>query len=479
MSSRFIRLSFLLPLGLLAASCGGDFFSNGSSDTQPPLAVIQQPAVLSKNLTGPVSLAAQASDNVGVTAVDFMVDGAVIQTVTAAPYTAAITSSRWAAGQHVVRARAHDAAGNVSPLLGSFSTVQFGGTQAFPAGFTLKEDWVTGLASPTAIAQTPDGRLLVAQQGGTVMVVKNAALLSTPFLTLPPANIDTTNERGLNGIAVHPQFATNGWVYLYYTFKDNTGPHNLVTRFTANGDVVTPGTEQLIIDLKNLAGTHHNGGGLHFGPDGKLYIGVGDDETPANASSTTSVFGKLLRLNDDGTVPADNPFVSTRTGGAQAVWADGLQNPATFAFDPASGTLYVNDQGQTWQEIDLGAAGANYGWPAVEGPTGNGTGITAPSFVYNSAADTPGGPIESRFFVGTRIAGGAFYPATGPFPAEYRGTYFFGDVTGKFIGRLDVANSAAYTFVNLTNSPIDMLVGNQDGFLYVVTPTAIARVTAP
>src|SRR5829696_4447786 len=136
-----------------------------------------------------------------------------------------------------------------------------------PAGFT--ETQISGLSNPTAMEIAPDGRIFVCQQGGSLRVIKNGALLSTPFLTV---SVDANGERGLLGIAFDPNFATNNFLYVYYTVP-STPRHNRVSRFTANADGVVPGSETIIFELDNLSSaTNHNGGAIHFGPDGKLYI---------------------------------------------------------------------------------------------------------------------------------------------------------------------------------------------------------------
>src|SRR5205823_6118401 len=116
------------------------------------------------------------------------------------------------------------------------------------------------------------------------------------------------------------------------------------------------------------AATNHNGGATHFGPDGKLWIAVGENANGANSQTLTNLLGKMLRINSDGTIPTDNPFYNTATGQNRAIWALGLRNPYTFTFQPGTGRMHINDVGQnTWEEIDVGVAGANYGWPSTEG----------------------------------------------------------------------------------------------------------------
>jgi glucose/arabinose dehydrogenase len=178
-----------------------------------------------------------------------------------------------------------------------------------PSGFS--ETLVAGgLSSPTAMDFAPDGRLFVCLQGGQLRVIKNGALLPTPFVTL---TVNSDGERGLLGVAFDPNFATNNFVYLYYT-SSSPAIHNRVSRFTANGDVAVAGSELVLLDLENLGATNHNGGAIHFGPDGKLYVAVGENAEPSNSQTLTNRLGKVLRINSDGTIPSDNPFFNTATG---------------------------------------------------------------------------------------------------------------------------------------------------------------------
>jgi glucose/arabinose dehydrogenase len=477
-------LQMLLALCLVA--CGGGGGGDASTapapappveaaDTQPPVVTLTAPLHLGNGLLGTLGLAASASDNVGVTGVEFQIDGMPVGALqTAAPYAASVDTAAHASGQHVLRARARDAAGNLSAW--SAATVAFGGSRSQPAGFTRDEGWVTGLVGATAIAQAADGRMFVAQQTGTVRVVKNGVLLATPLVQLA---VDSNGERGLIGIALHPEFATNGFVYLHHT-STNGGSHGRVSRFTASGDVALRGSELVLIDLPPLSSaTNHNGGALHFGIDGKLYVGVGDNANRALAPDIASVFGKLLRFNDDGSIPADNPFYAVSAGQARAVWARGLRNPFTFAVQPVTGRIHVNDVGENaWEEIDLGAAGADFGWPGSEGGADVGAGRTGPLFAYAHTAASQPGSAAGGFFTGLAIAGGSFYPASGPFPPGYRGSYFFADFLSRFIARLDPENNAAYAFGSVGGNPVDMLAG-ADGALYVLTRDAIVRFSAP
>lgn len=446
------------------------------ADGTPPTAALNVPANLAAGLTGTVALSATAADNVGVASVEFQIDGVQIGAAdTSAPYSTTLDTSAYPSGQHVLRARASDAASNLSPW--ATALVQFGGAVTQPSGFTRNESWVTGLSSATAFAQAPDGRMFVAEQGGALRVIKNGALLTTPFATF---TVDSAGERGLIGVTLDPAFAANGFIYIYST-RTTGGSHNRISRLKANGDVIAAGSEIVLADLPNLSSaTNHNGGGMHFGADGKLYVGVGENANPPQAQNTSLPFGKLLRFNADGTIPSDNPFFAANAGVAKAVWAYGLRNPFTFAIQPGTGLIHINDVGQdTWEEINVGARGANYGWPNSEGPDNVTAGITGPLFTYKHSAASPAGSGPGGFFTGFAIAGGDFYPASGAFPAGYRNQYYFADFVSQFVGRIDLANgNAAYAFASLSGSPVDLLVGS-DGAVYVLTRSNVTRISSP
>ena len=324
-----------------------------------------------------------------------------------------------------------------------------------PEGFT--ETQISGLSSPTAMAIAPDGRIFVCQQGGALRVIKNGALLPAPFMTL---SVDPAGERGLLGIAFDPNFASNNFLYVYYTVPSQPR-HNRVSRFTANGDVVVPGSESIILELDNLSNaTNHNGGALHFGLDGKLYIATGENANPSHAQSFANKLGKILRINSDGTVPADNPFLNQTTGSNRAIWARGLRNPFTFAFQRGTGRMFINDVGQSaWEEINDGIAGSNYGWPATEGPTTNPS-FRSPLFFYNHSFGPTGG---------CAITGGTFYnPVTVNFPASFVGKYFFADLCSGWIRVFDPGTGTASGFATGISQPVDLKVG-ADGSLYYLS----------
>lgn len=334
------------------------------------------------------------------------------------------------------------------------------GAATLPGGFT--ENLVaSGLASPTAMAFAPDGRLFVCLQGGQLRVVKNGALLPTPFLTV---SVSSAGERGLLGVAFDPAFAGNGFVYVYYT-ATTPSIHNRVSRFTAQGDVAVAGSEVVLLDLDNLtSATNHNGGAMHFGPDGELYVAVGDNANGANSQTLANLLGKILRIDGNGAIPPDNPFFGTATGRNRAIWALGLRNPFTFAFQPGTGRMFINDVGQnTTEEINDGIAGSNYGWPQSEGPTSN-PAHRGPVFWYGHGGGST---------TGCAITGGAFYnPTTGQFPPSYTGSYFFADYCNGWIRRLDTVNgNAVSAFATGIASPVDLQVAGDGSLWYLARGT--------
>jgi len=319
-----------------------------------------------------------------------------------------------------------------------------------PPGFTETEFGGSLSGAPTAMEFSPDGRLFICLQTGQVRIIKNGSLLATPFLSL---SVDSSGERGLLGVAFDPNFFTNHYVYVYYTVP--TFPiHNRVSRFTAAGDVTAPGSEVVILNLDNLSSaTNHNGGALHFGPDGKLYIGVGENANGANAQTLSNLLGKVLRINSNGSIPTDNPFYNSATGNNRAIWALGLRNPFTFAFQPGTTRMFINDVGEsTYEEINDGIAGSNYGWPVTEGPTNNPS-FRSPIYFY-------------QHDIGCAIVGGAFYnPPVLQFPSSYLGKYFFADLCGDWIHVFNPASGMATDFASGINTPVDLHVG-PDGALY-------------
>jgi glucose/arabinose dehydrogenase len=357
------------------------------------------------------------------------------------------------------------------------------GAATVPSDFTDSQV-ASGLTDPTDMEFAPDGRLFVAEQAGRVRIAKPDAPLAT-FLNIS-TKVDTSGERGLQALTFDPLFSTNGYVYLHYTRKatSTTPVHNRVVRVTASGDKVVAGSEKLVFRLGNQTSDHHMGGAIDFGKDGKLYVSTGDNQTsPDNAQQPTNLFGKMLRINKSGTIPTTNPFYSTASGKNRAIWALGLRNPFKFAVQPTTGTIFINDVGEDgWEEINRGAAGANYGWNRYEGPESDPQYVD-PIFAYGHDGSDPA-------TTGCSITGGAFYnPVTPQFPSEeYAGDYFFADFCSGWIRRLEPPPpgdaGGSYTasgFASGIVRPVDLEV-SKEGELYYLsrgnsfTPGSVGKI---
>ena len=342
---------------------------------------------------------------------------------------------------------------------------------ALPPNFVDQQVAIVG--GPTALAFTPDGRLLITTQAGTLRVYQNGALVVAPALTFPVGQICSNFERGLLGVAVDPDFANNNYIYLYYTFRNGAGtcsgstaPKNRVSRFVLPANnTVSLASETILVDNMPSPNGNHNGGDVQFGKDGYLYIAVGDGGCDYNNDSGCAgsndasrdehtLTGKILRITSSGGIPADNPFQGAGTarcnvtGGTtpgnrcQETYGWGLRNPFRMAFDPnAPGTVFrINDVGQNVrEEIDLGQAGADYGWNCLEGTRVNNTGgpcsptppgMIAPIYEYDRGT-IPGTTASGC----AAITGGAFVP-NGIWPSSFDNTYLFSDYTCGWVVQL-------------------------------------------
>ncbi len=436
-----------------------------SSDATAPQVALVSPAAGALNLSGAVTVTASASDSAGITSVDFALDGTIFASDDAAPYEGTLPNTAgFASGAHTISVRATDANGNRSEW--TSVPVTFAGTVPRPSGFsqtTFAEDFGSQV---TALVVAPDGRVFVAEKDGAIRVVRDGVLSPTPFATLTVAS---GSERGLLGLALSPDFANTGYLYAYYTTTQG-GAHNRISRFAALGDAaVTP--EEVLVDLPALSSAeNHNGGALAFGPDGKLYVAVGDNANGSLAPSLGSPFGKILRYNADGSIPGDNPFAGQTSGGNRAIWARGLRNPYSMAFHPTTGRLHINDVGESsWEEINLGRAGADYGWPSTEGST-TASGVDTPLFAYGHAANP-------TLITGSAIIGAAFYaPAANRFGTAFAGDYLFADYGSGVIYRMDVGSGAVGAFASTGAAPTALAI-TPEGSLLVAIGDRIDRIT--
>jgi glucose/arabinose dehydrogenase len=306
-------------------------------------------------------------------------------------------------------------------------------TEAAPFAGIRAAQVASGLDKPVfAAAPSGDSRLFIVEQTGRIRIVKDGTLLSSPFLDIS-ARISSGGERGLLGLAFHPRYGANGYFFLNYT--DRAGDTRIV-RFgtSAEADRADPDSGKPILSVDQPY-ANHNGGMLLFGPDGMLYIGMGDGgsggDPQGNGQNKGTLLGKLLRIDVDSgdpyAIPAGNPFTGA-SGQRAEIWATGLRNPWRFAFDPVSGLLFIADVGQNaWEEINAvpaTAAGLNYGWKTMEGnhfyPSGSGStrGLTLPVLEYSHSE-------------GCSVTGGFVY--RGASIPEIAGHYFYADYCSGWV----------------------------------------------
>jgi cysteine-rich repeat protein len=325
-----------------------------------------------------------------------------------------------------------------------------------PSGFASSV-LINTLVLPTSMAFAPDGRLFIAEQSGRVRIVTaTGTLLPTPFVDLAP-QISSGSERGLLGIAVDPNGGANPYVYVYYTAAAPV-PHIRVSRFVAGSNAINLSSEEIFLELDNVIAGNLNGGAMHFGSDGKLYIATGENSTPNLSQTLSSTLGKMLRVNPNpaNLIPTDNPFVAQTTGRNQAIYALGLRNPFTFAVHPANGRIFINDVGRLdFEEVNELGRGLNYGWPLCEGPCAD-IRFTNPIYAYDHSQ-------------GCSIIGGTFDdPRMAQLPTAYEGNYFFADFCNGWIRRLDPANGNTVSDFSSGYGRIVDLDFGPDGSLYVL-----------
>lgn len=350
----------------------------------------------------------------------------------------------------------------------------------FSAQSITLEEFATGFTAPVEIAHANDSRMFVVQQNGIIKILQsNGTVNSTNFLNIS-SKITYGGERGLLGLAFHPQYPTNGYFFVYY---NDTGGNITVARYTrssANPDVADPATEKIVLNLPKPF-DNHNGGSIHFAPDGYLWVVTGDGGSGGdpnnNAQNKNSLLGKLLRLNINSTgaynIPSGNPFVGV--DGADEVWAYGLRNAWKFNFDTVLGNVMIADVGQGQIEeinrMPLTQAGINYGWRCYEGNnTYNTAGCAAQSTMTFpiAAYDHSGGKCS--------ITGGYVYRGT-QFPA-LQGRYFFADYCSTQIGSLNSDDSITWTSAFSGNNFSTFGVNNQNElFVAAVNSGKIFRIT--
>lgn len=284
----------------------------------------------------------------------------------------------------------------------------------------------SGLNRPVDVQSAFDGsgRLFIIEKYGIIRVYENDQLLEQPFLNIDDRVNDDSNEMGLLGLAFHPDYEQNGFFYVNYTGR---GGNTFISRFQAGGNVADAGSESILLKV-NQPYPNHNGGAVVFGPDGYLYLGLGDGgaggDPHKNGQATASLLGKILRIDVNGggpySIPSDNPF-------GNEVWAYGLRNPWRISFDRSTGDLWIGDVGQgDWEEIDYLPAGspggANFGWSIMEGNHGY-DGQAQPGLLLPAAE-------YSHSSGGCSVTGGYVYRGAMP---EWNGIYLYGDYCSGYV----------------------------------------------
>ena len=335
--------------------------------------------------------------------------------------------------------------------------------------------FIERLSDPLGLFNAGDGsgRLFIAEQPGTIRIWKKGKLLDKPFLDISD-RLTSGGEKGLLGVAFHPKFSENHRFFVDYT-SSRGGLHTVVSEFKVGNDPdrADPKSERILLTVPQPFG-NHNGGNIVFGPDGDLYIGMGDggsgNDPQGNGQSLTTLLGKMLRIDVDHVkkgmtrgVPADNPFVGRKMA-APEIWAYGLRNPWRFSFDALTGLLYAGDVGQnTREEIDVIQKGKNYGWNIMEGtictpgvnPKCNRSGLELPIFDYPRSE-------------GISVIGGFVY--RGIAIPDLCGVYLYGDYgSGRVWGlRYDGKSVIQHRLLLETGRSISSFGQDENLELYVV-----------
>lgn len=292
---------------------------------------------------------------------------------------------------------------------------------------------------PVDLQDPRDGsrRLFVVEQAGRIIVFENsaAATMSKIFLDIQSRVNSAGNEEGLLGLSFHPNYASNGYFYIFYTVLEASQRYSRLSRFAASAgdpDAADPGSEQILLQIPQPY-SNHNGGQIAFGPDGFLYVAVGDGgsagDPAGNGQNRSTLLGAILRIDVDSAspyaIPSDNPFAGNAEGWREEIYAYGLRNPWRFSFDQATGRLWAGDVGQsTIEEVDIIEKGKNYGWKIMEGSS---------CYSPSSGCDQTGLELpvwEYTHSTGFSITGGYVY--RGSQPTALAGAYIYADyVTGK------------------------------------------------
>ena len=338
-----------------------------------------------------------------------------------------------------------------------------------------------GFEFPLAIRNAGDGsgRLFVVEQGGAIWIVDGGVVSTVPFLDISD-RVQTGGEEGLLGLAFHPDYDSNGFFYVNYTRSGSPGLETVIERYSVSAgdpDVADHESDFLVLEIDQPFNPH-NGGDVHFGPDGYLYIGMGDGGDNATAQDLGSLLGKMLRIDVDGgtpyAIPPDNPFVGV-SGALGEIWAWGFRNPFRWSFDRVTGDLLIGDVGEgDWEEVDFlpagSAGGENFGWPCREG-----------AHDHQPGGPTCGGALvdpvlEYSHDDGCTVIGGYVY--RGAAIPGLVGTYVYNDWCSGNTWLASETSSGVWTSEPWDPVPTFAVVGygeGEDGELYVVVGGSVFR----
>jgi uncharacterized repeat protein (TIGR01451 family) len=389
-------------------------------------------------------------------------------------WTVTITASLQAAGGAVIPDSATvTGTESGSPFTASGNTSTTEGTGLAP-GFKQTQ-LASGLSRPVAMVFPPGGDIWIGDEGGAILDYHNGAIQPTPVLTLANVFLPQGSEDGLTGIALDPNFGTNGFVYISYTIAVTQGGvttgYARLSRFTYSGGTINPATEKVLYQGDQPQAVHHSGNDLKVGPDGKLWWSVGDNDPDIwNGEALNNIYGKMIRLNLDGTVPTDDPFVNVPSA-AKGIYSYGLRNPWRFSFLPGGQAMVANTGSSFWEDLVTTSAGGNYGWPWFEGNCFS-CGTINPAYAYGHY------PVDSA------VSAIAAYSGT-TFPNAYDGVVFFGDYNRRTIDAVTFApgyrTPVSDTVFDTNAGTIADLVEGPDGNLYFLSvfEGTLNEITAP
>ncbi len=391
----------------------------GGGDLTPPTVSVSSPTA-GANVSDIVTVTAAPADDVGVAGVQFLVDNVVTGVEDAqVPYQLQWDTRGYANGAHSLTARARDASGNVG--VSSAVTVNVANTSSFQ-----NEILSTAVELPSTMKFLPDGHLLVAELHGTIKVFHPpyTAPDAAPFQVL---DVPTNGvAQGILELELDPNFATNHFYYVFYTPRSPN--RDRLSRFTYDPatHLPVPNSEVVLWSDVETSSQEHHGGAIMVPGDGKIYFTTGDHDFAPNAQNLSSTEGKLHRINMNGSVPTDNPFYDGTGPNVDTIWAYGLRNPNRAYYDAPTGRMLIADVGwNSYEELNVGVRGANYGWATSEGACS--APCTPPIYTYDHFQN-PGRPDAA-------ITGGFVYHGTS-FPASYQNSYFFGDYAQHWIKHL-------------------------------------------